>query len=93
MSTYLRNPVKIGITKTNAMKFKITKCIHVTAIERKHLCKFLESGMTQAQVNTKVYTVLEGDGKGWYKIRIATPYRTDSNQLRYNMQLIELTKI
>lgn len=72
------------------MKFKITKCNHVTATERKHIAKFLESRMTQAQVNTKVYTVLEGDGKSYMKIRIDTPYRDDCNRLKYSTQIIEI---
>lgn len=74
------------------MNFKITKCRHVTATEKKHLAKFLESGMTQAKINTKVYTVLAGDLKQ-LKIRISAPCKNDVGYKVYDHQTIEIEVI
>jgi len=62
---------------------KIIKCLHVTQTERKHLAAFLESGRTQAKVNTKYYTILSGTpiGKEYeYEIRISTPTKRDNGE-------------
>ena len=74
---------------------KITKCVHVTATERKHLTAFLNSGMTQAKVNRKHYVILQGTPQGdkyLYKIRIATPVKNDYGDTVYNTQTIEVLK-
>ena len=73
----------------------ITKCNHVTATEKKHLKVFLESGLTNAKINTKFYSVISGMIEGdkfLYKIRISTPYRTDYGDIKYNTQTIEILK-
>ena len=62
------------------MRIKVTRCNHVTATEKKHLRAFLESGLTQAKVNTKRYTILSGRPlkKGYeYNVRIETPYTSE----------------
>lgn len=72
---------------------KITKCIHVTATERKHLKAFLKSGLTDAKINRKQYSIISGVPQGenyLYKIRISTPYRNDYGEKKYNTQTIEI---
>lgn len=73
---------------------KITKCTHVTATERKHLKAFLESGLTDAKINRKYYSILSGMPQGekyLYKIRISTPYKSESTgEKKFNSQTIEL---
>lgn len=72
---------------------KITKCIHVTQTERKHLKAFLASGKTDAKINTKFYSIISGmpDRDKWlYKIRISTPYRDDIGRKKYRTQTIEV---
>lgn len=71
------------------MNFKITKCVHVTATERRHLSVFLDSGQTEAQVNTKIYTLVESSST-FRKIRISSPKRNDFGSLYYDHQTIEL---
>ena len=70
----------------------ITKCIHVTQTERKHLKAFLSSGRTSAKVNTKYYEVLQGrtlsEDVFEYQIRISTKIMGDS---KYEHQTITLT--
>ena len=59
---------------------KVTRCNHVTATEKKHLKAFLESGLTQAKVNTKRYTILSGSPlkKGYeYNVGIETPHTSE----------------
>ena len=72
---------------------RITKCTHVTATERKHLKAFFESGMTDAIINTKTYSIIssmpQGDGN-LYKVRISTPYRNDYGEKIYDIQTIEV---
>lgn len=72
---------------------KIVKSIHVTATEKKHLKAFLKSGMTDAKVNTKHYSIIsempQGD-KYLYKIRITTPKRNDYGKRIYDTQTIEV---
>ena len=79
------------------MKYKITKCRHVTATERKHLKAFLNSGHTSAKVNRKTYQILKGtpNKEGCeYVIRISTPYIRESNGERdYENQTITLQTI
>jgi hypothetical protein len=76
---------------------KITKCNHVTATEKKHLKAFLKSGLTDAKINTKFYSVISGmiDGdKFLYKIRISTPYISESTgKKEFETQTIELQEI
>ena len=76
------------------MKINITKCIHVTQTEKKHLFAFLKSGRTSAKVNTKIYNILQGTPvkNGYeYKISIHTPYiRESTNQREFERQIIEL---
>lgn len=76
------------------MKINITKCIHVTQTERKHILAFLKSGKISAKVNTKIYNVLQGTPvkNGYeYKISIHTPYiRESTNQREFTRQIIEL---
>jgi len=72
---------------------KILKCTHVTATEKRHLKSFLKSGLTDAKINTKFYSVISGmiDGDNMiYKIRISTPYRDDYGNKKFDSQLIEL---
>jgi len=72
---------------------KITKCTHVTATERKHLKAFLKSGMTDAKINRKQYSIISGMPQGnkyLYKIRITTPRRNDYGKNIYDQQTIEL---
>jgi hypothetical protein len=72
---------------------KVTKCSHVTATEKKHLKAFLNSGMTDAKINTKQYSVLSGMMQGdkfLYKIRITTPRKNDYGQKVYDSQIIEV---
>jgi hypothetical protein len=69
---------------------KVTKCIHVTATERKHLKAFLASGMTDAKINTSIISGMP-DGDNWlYKIRISTPYWDDIGRKKYETQTIEV---
>jgi hypothetical protein len=79
------------------MKITITKCIHVTQTERRHLSAFFQSGLIQAKINTKFYTVLtgsQGKDNSWdYKVSIMTPYTNDNGQKDYNKQTIELNVI
>lgn len=75
------------------MKFEIIKSNHVTQTEKRHLKAFLESGQTQAKVNTKYYCILSGrmQGKKWiYKISINTPAKTDYGKKIFDTQTIEL---
>ena len=75
------------------MKIEIIKCNHVTQTEKRHLKAFLESGQTQAKVNTKYYCILSGrmQGKKWiYKISINTPTKTDYGKKIFDTQIIEL---
>lgn len=72
---------------------KITKCNHVTQTEKKHLEMFLKSGLTDAKINTKFYSIISGMPEGdkfLYKIRISTPYKNDFGQKKYDVQTIEL---
>lgn len=72
---------------------KITKCNHVTATEKKHLKAFLKSGMTDAKVNTKQYSIISGIPQGdkyLYKIRITTQKRNDYGERIYDIQTIEV---
>ena len=74
---------------------KIVKCIHVTATEKRHLKVFLESGKTDAKINTKYYSVISGmpyGGKFLYKIRISTPTKNDYGCKVFNTQTIEILK-
>jgi len=72
---------------------EIVKCNHVTATEKKHLKTFLKSGMTDAKVNTKHYSIIsrmpQGD-KYLYKIRITSPKRNDYGKKIYDIQTIEV---
>lgn len=75
------------------MQIEIIKCNHVTATEKRHLKAFLESGQTQAKVNTKYYCILSGrmQGNKWiYKISINTPTKTDYGKKIFNTQNIEI---
>ena len=72
---------------------KITKAIHVTATEKKHLKAFLESGHTQAKINTKYYCIISGRAEGnkfLYKIEISTPTKDDYGNRKFDTQLIEV---
>lgn len=72
---------------------KIIKCLHVTQTEKKHLKAFLNSGLTDAKINTKFYSILSGMPQGdkfLYKIRISTPYRDDFGNKKYDTQTIEV---
>lgn len=72
---------------------KIIKCIHVTATEKKHLKAFLNSGQTDAKINTKFYSIISGMpyGDGFlYKIRITTPAKDDLGNKKFNHQTIEI---
>lgn len=72
---------------------KIVKSNHVTATEKKHLKAFLKSGMTDAKVNTKQYSIISGIPQGdkyLYKIRITTPKRNDYRERIYDTQIIEV---
>lgn len=72
---------------------KIIKSIHVTATEKKHLKAFLESGRTDAKINTKFYSVISGMEQGdkfLYKIRISTPTKDDFGNKKFDTQLIEV---
>lgn len=74
---------------------RIIKSNHVTATEKKHLKAFLDSGLTQAKVNTKFYEVLSGSLRGddwYYKVRISSPYTDDFGRRKYDKQTIELIK-
>lgn len=78
------------------MEFKITKAIHVTATERKHLSAFLDSGMTRAKVNRKTYEILRGTQikNGYeYDIRIYTPYIRDNGEKDFEKQTITLQTV
>lgn len=76
------------------MKINITKCVHVTQTEKRHLYAFLESGRTSAKVNRKIYNILQGNPlkNGYeYKISIHTPYRRESTgQIEFQQQTIIL---
>ena len=73
---------------------KIIKCVHVTATERNHLKAFLKSGLTDAKINRKFYSVISGrlQGDKWlYKIKISTPYKSESTgKKEFRTQTIEL---
>jgi hypothetical protein len=73
---------------------KITKAIHVTATEKRHLKAFLASGMTQSKVNTKTYQIINGkplmDGKWEHEIRIITPQRNDIGEKTFDKQTITI---
>jgi hypothetical protein len=74
---------------------RITKCTHVTQTEKKHLKKFLDSGLTNAKINTKFYSVISGMIQGnefIYKIRISSPTKNDYGVKKYESQLIEVAK-
>jgi len=74
---------------------KITKCIHVTATEKRHLKAFLKSHKTKAKINTKYYTILYcclDNDEAFYKIEISTPYINDYGVKKYDTQIIELIK-
>ena len=72
---------------------KITKCNHVTATEKKHLKAFLKSGMTDAKINTKHYSIISGMPQGdkfLYKIRISTPIKRSNGERDFDSQTIEV---
>jgi hypothetical protein len=73
---------------------KIVKATHVTETEKKHLRAFIESGQTQAKVNTKIYTILKGTPikNGYeYEINILSPYTRESTGERiFDKQKITL---
>lgn len=72
---------------------KITKCTHVTSTEKKHLKAFLDSGQTDAKINTKFYSIISGmlqKDKFLYKIRITTPIRDDYGNKKFDQQTIEV---
>lgn len=74
---------------------QILKCTHVTETEKKHLKKFLNSGLTDAKINTKFYSIISGmlyKNEMIYKIRISTPYKDDYGNKKYDNQLIEVKK-
>lgn len=74
---------------------KITKCIHVTQTEKRHLKAFLESGRTDAKINTKFYSIISGKPEGdsfLYKIRISTPKKNDLGKRVFDTQTIEVLK-
>jgi hypothetical protein len=76
------------------MIIEIIKSNHVTATEKRHLKAFLESGQTQAKVNTKYYCILSGrmQGNKWiYKISINTPTKTDFGKKIFDTQNIEIS--
>lgn len=59
----------------------------LTATEKKHLKAFLESGMTQAKINRKYYTITYGNGTT-FDIRIETPFKNDFGKLVMDKQMI-----
>ena len=72
---------------------KIIKCTHVTATEKKHLKVFVNSGLTDAKINRKYYSVISGRMEGEkmvYKIRISTPYFNDYGKRLFESQTIEV---
>jgi hypothetical protein len=76
------------------MQIEIIKCNHVTATEKRHLKAFLESGQTQAKVNTKYYCILSGrmQGNKWiYRISINTPIKNDFGKKIFDTQNIEIS--
>lgn len=79
------------------MKIKITKCIHVTQTEKKHLLAFFQSGKTQAKINQKTYVIIlgsQGKDNSWdYTVRIFTPYTRDNGEKDLNRQTIEVNVI
>lgn len=75
------------------MKFEVVKALHVTQTEKKHISAFLDSGMTQAKVNSKFYTVISGmrDGNSWvYQVKISTPVKNDYGQKVFDTKTITL---
>jgi hypothetical protein len=72
---------------------KITKCLHVTQTEKNHLKAFLKSGLSDAKINTKFYSVISSMKQGaktLYKIKISSPVKDDLNRKKYDSQTIEL---
>ena len=72
---------------------QITKCLHVTDTEKKHLKSFLKSGLSDAKINTKFYSIISSMKQGskiLYKIRISSPIKDDFNRKKYDSQTIEL---
>tara|TARA_R110000851_G_scaffold306049_1_gene464252 strand:+ start:242 stop:469 length:228 start_codon:yes stop_codon:yes gene_type:complete len=72
---------------------KITKCNHVTQTEKNHLKAFLKSGLIDAKINTKFYSVISSKKekeKTLFKIRICSPYKNDLGIKKYDIQNIEI---
>ena len=81
------------IGKEKIKKMKITKSTHVTQTEKKHLKAFLKSGLIDAKINTKFYSVIstkKEKEKTLYKIRISSPYKNDLGIKKYSIQNLEL---
>jgi hypothetical protein len=76
------------------MDIKINSTLHVTATEKRHIRKLIESGLTQAKINTKYYCIMKGSQikNGWeYTIVINTPQRSErTNEIVYNKQSVEV---
>ncbi|MGK0413224.1 MAG: hypothetical protein ACJA1B_001426 [Polaribacter sp.] len=74
---------------------KITKCTHVTQTEKNHLKEFLKSGLIDAKINTKFYSIISSKKekeKTLYKIRISSPYQSLLGLKKYSIQNIEILK-
>jgi hypothetical protein len=72
---------------------KITKCTHVTETEKRHLKALFESGLTDAKINTKQYSIISVIPQGTntlYKIKIITPGKNDYGKRIFDIQTIEV---
>jgi hypothetical protein len=72
---------------------EITKCSHVTQTEKNHLKEFLKSGLIDAKINTKFYSIISSKKekeKTLFKIRISSPYKNDLGIKKYDIQTIEI---
>lgn len=72
---------------------KITKCVHVTQTEKRHLKALFKSGKVDAKINTKFYSIISGMPEGekmLYKIRISTPSINDYGERIFSTQTIEV---
>lgn len=72
---------------------KIIKCIHVTATEKKHLTELFKSGLQDAKINRKFYSIISSREEGndiIYKIKISTPLKNDYGKIVFDIQTIEV---
>lgn len=69
---------------------KIQSKQYITAMERKHLKAFIQSGLESAKINTKNYFILDSQLNS-YKIKIVSPYSNDYGKKSTSWRIVYIT--